>query len=89
MNELDKEKFEKVINNIKEIILKKNILYDSSVFKHGEIGIFVRLSDKFSRLEYLLKDLKFDLDDEQRQILTDTILDICGYSILWLYLINI
>ena len=85
---MNEEKFNGIVRDIAEMVIKKNRMYNDSVFSTGEIGIFVRLSDKFSRLKYLLKDLKFDLDKERRQAVNDTILDIAGYCLLWIYLIG-
>ena len=89
---MEKDKLDSLINNMIEIIIEKNEMYGSSVFEHGELGLFIRLCDKFSRLKHIIqpngKQFTVDLTDEQRKALNDTVLDIFGYSILWLYLIK-
>ena len=89
---MEKDKLDSLINNMVEIIVEKNEMYGSSVFEHGELGLFIRLSDKFSRLRHIIQpdgeQFTIHFTDNQRKALNDTVLDIFGYSILWLYLIN-
>ena len=89
---MEKDKLDALVNNMTEIIVEKNEMYGSSVFEHGELGLFIRLCDKFSRLRHIIQpngDLfTVDFTNEQRKALNDTVLDIFGYSMLWLYLIN-
>ena len=96
MDEMNREKFNKIAKDIAEMVIKKNEMYGDSVFSTGEIGIFVRLIDKFERMKHIVftasrvyydKNERFnlDIDQEYNEALTDTILDICGYSLLWIY----
>ena len=82
---MDEKKLNMIVEDIVKLIIQKNELYGESVFSTGEVGIFVRLCDKFSRLKYILKDLKFDLNNEQREAVDDALLDIAGYTLIWLY----
>lgn len=77
-----------IANEMRDLLLKKNTNYGSSVFKHPKMAqdlepgmaIRVRLSDKLERLENLLKGNP-DLVGES---IVDTIKDLIGYYILWL-----
>lgn len=49
--------------------------------KHGSLGIEVRLSDKWARLEGFMKRGLLKVKDES---IEDTIIDIINYLILWM-----
>lgn len=76
-----------ICNKAHDIMEAKNADYgaDDDPFrnfhKHGSLGIEVRLSDKWSRLEGFMKRGLLKVKDES---IEDTIIDIINYLILWL-----
>lgn len=82
------EKFDKIYLKTKEILLRKNKDYgDNNLLRHGEFGLLVRMSDKLARLENLIQreDRAPDVKDET---LEDTLLDLIGYSVNYLRLLD-
>ena len=79
-------------NNLKEIadliiniLLKKNRLYNNSLFKFGELGIFMRIYDKMSRLRNIMWDNPDKFSKEERdKIILNSVVDISGYCFGWL-----
>ena len=72
---------EKVIKLLKD----KNEAYGFSFAEFGDLGMLIHISDKVTRLKNLLdkkgEDVKFES-------ISDSILDLAGYSLLWLYMKN-
>ena len=86
------ELIEQDCNHIKDILISKNQDYagDKDPFynltsceKRGiastEVGFLVRMSDKFNRLENLLKQDK----EPNNESINDTLSDIAGYAIMF------
>ncbi|MBQ2622329.1 MAG: DUF1599 domain-containing protein [Thermoguttaceae bacterium] len=79
---------EGVFNYLFDLILRKNYDYGSNVFSPpvlnptstAESAILTRLSDKFARLQNILRRDSMVADET----LEDTIADIAGYCILFL-----
>jgi len=81
----EKQKIREIKKITKEIIYlirMKGRDYQDSCFKLGDAGFFVRIFDKVNRLKSLTWDKKKSEIDET---VDDTIIDIIGYSLLWLY----
>jgi hypothetical protein len=62
------------------LTLAKNASYGGSVFRHGHLGVLVRLGDKLARMEALLSAGDSSACGET---IADTIQDILGYAMLW------
>ena len=73
---------EKTSREIINVIKLKGRDYQDSCFQLGDAGFFVRIFDKVNRLKSLTWDKKKPEIDET---VDDTIIDIIGYSLLWLY----
>lgn len=72
--------FEFHARQIVSLLQKKNQEYgDDNLLKHGLLGIYIRLSDKLARLKYQLV---------HENVTEDTLMDIAGYAINALRLIN-
>lgn len=93
---MNEQKFNKIIENIGKVVIQKNKMYNDSVFKYGQMGIMIHLLDKFERMKHIIFNasrvyldinarINMDLDLEHEDALIDTILDICGYCLLFLY----
>lgn len=75
-----RETLEDVTSTILDIVLKKNHDYGDSWQKTGLAGIFVRLSDKCTRIETIAGREVLVVDEAA----IDTLMDIAGYAILGL-----
>lgn len=82
------DSFEKITGEMLALTTKKNADYanENDAFANfrtfGELGILVRMSDKFARLKTALYDRKdMSVSDETVE---DTILDLATYAILLL-----
>lgn len=63
--------------DVVELILKKNADYgDDNIKAFGEVGLLVRLSDKFARLKNIHGK------NFQNESIEDTIDDIIGYALI-------
>ena len=82
---MDENTLKETADLIIEILLRKNKLYNNSLFKFGELGIFMRMFDKMSRLKNIMWDnpSKFT-KEEKKKIILNSIADISGYSLGWL-----
>ena len=67
-----------------ELFEKKNNDYGNAFELFGNLGILIRIIDKLSRLENLLKINDSKIDES----IEDTIIDIQNYTILCLILLN-
>ena len=77
------EACQQITDDLSEILIKKQHDYGSlNITEFGEIGIIIRLNDKFERLKNLIKN---DIDPKN-EMLEDTWFDIAGYAILALML---
>lgn len=75
-------------NNIIDTIERKNKIYGESILSHKEFGIYVRMCDKFKRIQNIIDryEIKYpEYTDEELEIINDALLDIIGYALLWLY----
>ena len=72
----------KITKKIIYLIRMKGRDYQDSCSKLGDAGFFVRIFDKVNRLKSLTWDKKKSEIDET---VDDTIIDIIGYGLLWLY----
>jgi hypothetical protein len=81
------DKFPAQLEELKELLKKKHHDYGSgNLKKRGLLGIQVRLDDKFSRLDVLLKNNgEAHVNDES---IEDTWRDIAGYSVMAICLMN-
>jgi hypothetical protein len=75
--------------DISSILIKKHCDYGpENISKFGEVGIIVRLYDKISRLENLLKNSNnnfntaMNIHSVKDESLIDTLVDIIGYSVI-------
>lgn len=68
-----------VVNNNKELFLKKNRDYGNSFEDFGFIGILIRLNDKINRLKSLHNKTNCHVEDES---ILDTIQDLYNYTII-------
>lgn len=72
-------------NNIAELLIKKQNDYGKqNILDFGEYGILVRSNDKFARLKNLYNNNK----QPQNESIRETWMDIAGYAILALMLID-
>lgn len=79
-----KETLQALVDPVLELVAKKNQDYGSSVFHHGDKGIYLRMTDKMARL----KRLVWEQAEAQvaNEAVLDTVRDIIGYAALWLVL---
>ncbi|MCL4387206.1 DUF1599 domain-containing protein, partial [Patescibacteria group bacterium] len=69
---------EKTLEKCFELGVKKNADYgDDNILRFGEKGLIVRISDKYSRVQNLLKKNSRSVVDEK---IEDTLEDIINYS---------
>jgi hypothetical protein len=82
---MDKNTLKEISSLIIELLIRKNELYNDSMFKFGELGLFMRIYDKTSRLKNILWDNpdKFT-KGEKDKIILNSVIDILGYSLAWL-----
>lgn len=80
--------FEAVLSEMKDTYVKKNSDYgnsfDISLDKFGLIASVVRLSDKFNRIEQLIKNKEQQVKDES---IRDTLMDManyCAMTVAWM-----
>lgn len=78
------EHYNAILNNMKDTFEKKNHDYGDStqkLYKQFKESYFVRIADKFNRINTLLTNNDDPKVDEK---LEDTILDMANYCVLWL-----
>lgn len=69
----------KTLEECFELGVKKNSDYGSdNILRFGERGLIIRISDKYARVQNLLKKVKTSVGDEK---IEDTLEDIINYSI--------
>ena len=80
--------FESVLTEMKDTYVKKNSDYgnsfDISLDKFGLIASVVRLSDKFNRIEQLVKNKEQQVKNES---IRDTLMDManyCAMTVAWM-----
>lgn len=80
--------FESVLKEMQETYIKKNSDYGNSfnisLDKFGLIASIVRLSDKFNRIEQLVKNKNQQVKDES---IRDTLMDManyCAMTVAWM-----
>lgn len=65
------------IGDIGQMLLARHEKYGAgNIAKHGELGIRVRMDDKFARLEA-------GLEDHNDETVENTLDDIIGYAVIW------
>jgi len=75
------ENFKKWMNKCVELFAKKHADYGpNNIAKFGEVGVMVRLNDKFERLLNLFLNGK----NPNNEAIEDTLMDIANYAIIWL-----
>lgn len=75
-----RQELESILDEVIEIILRKNADYGDAWQRHGVAGVLVRLSDKSLRLQNLEGREALVVDES----VTDTLIDIVGYAALGL-----
>lgn len=78
------EHYNAILNNMRDTFEKKNHDYGDStqkLYKQFKESYFVRIADKFNRINTLLTNNDDPKVDEK---LEDTILDMANYCVLWL-----
>lgn len=79
-----KNKIEKSCDELKNLLIEKNLKYGNSFFKtadeYGKSVLILRIDDKLNRLKQLI--LKNETDDMIGENVQDTLIDIAGYAIL-------
>lgn len=78
------EHYNAILNNMRDTFEKKNHDYGDStqkLYKQFKESYFVRIADKFNRINTLLTN---DSDPKVDEKLEDTILDMANYCVLWL-----
>lgn len=82
---MNKDVLSKQCDRVNRLLETKNDKYVDSFYKsldkHGDMAFVVRLEDKFTRMENLIKTGDEGSADES---LEDTITDIAGYCLLYL-----
>lgn len=73
-----------IFDEVMTIIMEKNYDYGDAWQRHGLAGLLVRISDKALRYENIMGKKHLVVDESAR----DTLVDMIGYSILGLLLIN-
>lgn len=70
-------KLDEHLRDIREMMYERHLKYGpGNIAKFGELGLLVRLGDKFARLE----NNREDFSDES---VDDTVSDIIGYALIW------
>lgn len=82
---MNEKSIKNITDEITKILLKKNQDYGSASFNLGLNGNMVHLWDKVSRYRNLIK---CDKENPNFESLEDTLLDIIGYAIIGLHIIN-
>lgn len=81
--ELDELKmnFKEITQNMLKLFMKKQKDYGSAnISTFGEVGVLVRLNDKFERL----KNLVMKHSTPQNESIDDTLIDIANYAVIYL-----
>jgi len=77
-----------ITNKIVDMIENKNKIYGESILSHREFGIYVRMCDKFRRIQNIIDryEVKYpEYTNEELDVINDALMDIIGYALLWLY----
>lgn len=68
---------DKALAEVRELMVSRHAKYGpGNIARHGELGLLVRLGDKYERLD----NNREDLEDES---VDDTVDDIIGYGVIW------
>lgn len=74
-----------VLAHVRDVLKEKERMYGkANLHKFGSTGIIIRMSDKLSRIENIVLNQRSSTPDET---LTDTLIDLIGYTIQLLRLI--
>jgi len=86
MEMVNRSRLYDVAIDIIDLVIEKNRQYGDAYIENGELGIYIRLSDKFARLKTLWNKNKLmeDLSESQKNFICETLTDIVGYCLLWL-----
>ena len=77
------EGFDLIVKDLKDLIIRKQKDYGhGNILKFGQLGVMVRVSDKFERLINLWKKGT----TPKNETVIDTWQDIANYAIIWLML---
>lgn len=87
MNEQFEREIADILESVKKLLIRKHNNYgDMNLYKHGHIGILIRLSDKLARLERLIENPsaiegEACLISEIEKAIKDTYMDMAGYAV--------
>ena len=81
---MNENNLKQVSDTIISMIIKKNRLYNNSVFEFGNKGIFIRLFDKVMRLKNIYDNPDKFNEEDINKIILNSVSDILGYSLIWL-----
>lgn len=79
------------IKNIKDIcdqliilLNNKSNLYGDGLFDYHELGLLIRMNDKFRRLRNIYENINNISEKDKNKITLNALLDIIGYALLWI-----
>lgn len=84
MNEKEKEQFIKLIDDLKELRLRKSADYGNSWKIFGLLGVVWQINSKYIRMQNLLDHGR----DPRNEPLRDTLIDLANYCLMGVQLID-
>ena len=86
--DLDKNQLKKIAEKIINILMEKNKTYGNSLFEQGDFGVYVRASDKFSRIKNIINNHKEkypEYTEQEKTAIANSLIDIVGYCLSWIF----
>lgn len=77
--------FQQVMDEARELYIRKNADYGDSYKSHGSVGVIVRLADKVQRARRLHQNLSHEVKSES---LRDTLMDLGNYALMTVIVID-
>lgn len=84
---MEKEKLAKIANGIIWLVMEKNSTYGNSLFDQGEYGLFLRVSDKYNRIQNIIGryvEKNHEYTEKEQTAIINALIDIVGYALGWL-----